>query len=429
MNIFITGGNGYVAREIIIDLLAEGHTVTACVRNTATCVLAAEKLRYVVLDFQNSTSASDWTSHVAHQDIVINCVGVFQTRTPKEMWDIHCNAPKALFDACVSAGVKKIIQISALGIDQSDVDYARSKLAAENHLHSLSIDSVIIRPSFVYGASSYGGSSLFRGLASLPFFIFLPGSGEQLLQPIHVHDLTKIVCQSLLLNGKHLLCAVGSEKLSLRSILNKLRAWLGFGKAKNIAMPFSLIRLTAKFGDFFRNSPLSSTGVKLMVLDNVVPDEAFETLTKTVGFTPRGFSDGLNRMVSGVQDRWHARLFFLRPALRLSLAFLWVATGIVSVIFATTFAYPILNAAHIPPVWQDFLCYSASLIDCALGLALLCNYRVKLTAAVQLLFMLIFTGIITVMMPAYWLHPFGPVTKNIPLLIATLIMMAIESDR
>lgn len=429
MNILIMGGNGFIAREIMIDLLSQGHTVTACVRNRSMGDWETERLRYVVLDFQNHTNAADWAPYLVDQDIVINCVGVFQTRTQKEMWDIHCHAPTALFDACVSAKITKIIHLSALGIDHSTVDYAQSKLAAESHLQQLAIASVIIRPSFVYGSSSYGGSSLFRGLASLPFFIFLPGNGEQLLQPVHLHDLVKIVRHALSLQGKQILCAVGSEKLSLRTILNKLRFWLGFGSAKNIKIPFGWIKIAAKCGDFLRNAPLSSTGVKLMVLDNVVSDDAFETLTKTVGFAPRGFSDGLRGMVSGVQDRWHARLFFLRPLMRLSLGFLWIATGVVSAVFAKTFSYPLLTAAHISPIWHSFLCYSASLMDCALGLALICNYRVKLIGSVQLLFMLIFTAIITVTMPVCWLYPFGPVTKNIPLFIATLIMMAIESDR
>lgn len=37
-----------------------------------------------------------------------------------------------------------------------------------------------------------------------------------------------------------------------------------------------------------------------------------------------------------------------------------------------------------------------------------------------------FMGILTFSMPELWLHPFGPLTKNIPLIGATLVMMALE---
>ena len=101
------------------------------------------------------------------------------------MWNIHYEAPKAIFEACVEQGIKKIIQISALGIDKVDVPYAKSKLAIDNYLQTLDIDSTIVRPGLVYGKGAYGGSSLFRGLAGLPFILPMPGRAEQLQQPIH----------------------------------------------------------------------------------------------------------------------------------------------------------------------------------------------------------------------------------------------------
>jgi hypothetical protein len=34
--------------------------------------------------------------------------------------------------------------------------------------------------------------------------------------------------------------------------------------------------------------------------------------------------------------------------------------------------------------------------------------------------------LLTAFLPALWLHPFGPVLKNIPLAVATVVMMALE---
>ena len=228
MHILMTGGNGFVAREIIIALTEAGHTMIVCVRQLSTVLQKNKDIHYIETDFARDVDQTLWMQRLHNIDVVINCVGVFHTTCEKEMWNIHFHTPRALFDAAVVVGVKKIIHLSALGIDQTTVVYAASKLMAEQYLQNLSIDSVIIRPSFIYAHSSYGGSSLFRGLAGLPFFTFLPGGGKKLLQPIHLHDLVTIVKKSLYLQGKKLLCAVGSEKISFKMMITHLRVWLGF---------------------------------------------------------------------------------------------------------------------------------------------------------------------------------------------------------
>ena len=47
---------------------------------------------------------------------------------------------KSLFDACIENKVKKVIHIFALGVKESDTEYAKTKLAADNYLQHLNID-------------------------------------------------------------------------------------------------------------------------------------------------------------------------------------------------------------------------------------------------------------------------------------------------
>jgi nucleoside-diphosphate-sugar epimerase len=329
MRILITGANGFIAREIIARLATGGHDIIACVHNK---LLENIPCAYVFkADFITAVTPEYWLPHLKDIDAVINCVGVFQTTKVKTMWNIHYEAPKALFEACIKQGIKKIIQISALGIDKVDAPYAASKLAIEKYLQTLEIDSAIIRPGFVYGKGSYGGSSLFRGLAGLPFILPTPGPAKQLQQPIHVDDLTLIVEKALDLPGKQILYAVGNEKLSIKNVLIKLRAWLGFRKAWLIAVPDRFIRLGAKIGNWIPNSPISETGIKMMAIDNIADDVEIKNLENIICIKPRSFSSGLNGMVSSVQDRWHARLYFLRPLLRISVAFIWIFSGVMGV--------------------------------------------------------------------------------------------------
>lgn len=427
MNILILGANGYIAREVITQLHHQHHIV-ACIRSDDTLLTALGVTEFIHADFLNDTDAKTWLPRLDNIDIVINCVGVFQAAY-RTMWQIHVDTPKALYDACQQANVKKIIHISALGIDKIDVPYATSKLAIETYLQQAEIDHTIIRPSFVYGEGAYGGSALFRGLASMPVILPLPGRADHLLQPIHVKDLAQIVCESISTPGKHLLCAVGKEKIDLKSLLIKLRGWLGFKKALNIRMPIIGLKIAGFFGNYIYNSPLSATGVKMMQLDNVATDEQQQTLYDNISFEPRGFSEGLESMVSSVENRWHARLYFLRPLLRLCIAFIWIFSGVISFVSAQSQGFLLLQATGIDPGWQATLLYGGASIDILLGLTTLFNYRLRMTGLWQTIFILTYTIIASVYFPTIWLSPLTPIAKNIPLLAATWIMMALEKSR
>ena len=370
-----------------------------------------------------------WFPLLQGVDVVINCAGVFQTVTAKAMWQIHYDGPKLLIEASMQTGVKHFIQLSALGIDLCDVGYATSKRALEDYLDTQNISSTVLRPSFVFGTGCYGGSALFRGLAGLPGILPLPGHGAQLLQPIHINDLAQVVLDVLPLTGKRQLGVAGAEKLSLRTLLNQLRAWLGFRHALNLSIPFILLRMTAMIGNFIPNSPLSSTGVEMMQIDNVLTPSQEKTLAATLSFQPRGFTQCLDTMTSHVQDRWQARLYFLRPCLRLSIAFIWLFSGIISLIGARNHAYPLLQQAGFTPLWQSLTLYGGAGIDILLGGATLFNFRLSWTGTLQCLLMVGYTAILSFILPDLWLDPFASLAKNLPLLAATGVMLAIQDPR
>lgn len=427
MRILITGANGFIAREIIARLAMSGHDIVLCVHNKLLENIPHSHSFKV--DFTQATTPEYWLPHLKDIDAVINCVGVFQTVKEKTMWNIHYAAPKALFEASAILKIKKIIQISALGVDKVKIPYATSKLAIDEYLQSLDIASTILRPSLVYGKGSYGGTSLLRGLAGFPLILPIPGQGKSLQQPIHIDDLTLIVERSLTLPGKQLFCAVGTEKISLKNVLIKLRNWLGFKRAFTMPVPEIMIKLGAKIGNIMPNSPLSETGVKMMSVDLVANDVQENFLHDNVHFKPKGFSEGLNSMVSSVQDRWHARLYFLRPLLRLSIAFIWIFSGIISMFPGLPISFDLIAHTNIPSMFQSLIVYSLSGIDILLGLATLLNYRLIITGSLQCFFILLYTIVISFLLPEYWLHPFAPIAKNIPIFVSILIMMAIESER
>ncbi|MBU2971991.1 DoxX-like family protein [Pseudoalteromonas sp. C2R02] len=100
-----------------------------------------------------------------------------------------------------------------------------------------------------------------------------------------------------------------------------------------------------------------------------------------------------------------------------SLAFVWIFTGLTSTYFAPEIGYDILASANITGAMADFSVYAGGVLDIVLGLWLLSSVKIKLCCTVQVATIALYTIILTVIDASFWLHPFGPITKNIPILV------------
>lgn len=128
--------------------------------------------------------------------------------------------------------------------------------------------------------------------------------------------------------------------------------------------------------------------------------------------------------MQGLTDRALSRL------LRLTLAFLWIWTGIVSLgLYPITDSLTLVAPLGLPETLSRALILGGGGLDLLLGGLLLARWRVVWVGMAQLGLMATYTLLISVFMPDLWLHPLGAVSKNIPLAAATLALMALEAPR
>ncbi len=78
-------------------------------------------LNTVVCDFARDIQPEDWLPRLADIDVVVNCAGILREVKGQTFDAVHRAAPCALFDACVQAGVKRVVQVSALGHPEDGV--------------------------------------------------------------------------------------------------------------------------------------------------------------------------------------------------------------------------------------------------------------------------------------------------------------------
>ncbi len=227
MKVLLTGADGFIGRRVNMALRAAGHEVVPASRAHG-------------VDFNRMREPSTWRPRLEGVEAAINAVGIIAESRGQRFAALHLEAPAALFRACVEGGVRRVIQISALGADaRAFTAYQRSKLAADEVLRSLPLEWFVLRPSLVYGP---GGRSaaLFERLASLPV-VPLVGGGAQRIQPVHIDDVAAAVLACLTASPPgRTIDVVGPEAMTFAEWLRRLRARRGVRPARALRVPLGL---------------------------------------------------------------------------------------------------------------------------------------------------------------------------------------------
>lgn len=237
MKVLLMGGTGFVGSHIASALRTAGHELVIVSRSHG-------------IDVNRLLSPADWHLLLTGVDVAINSVGIIAETHGQTFTNLHTRAPVALFEACVTAGVTRVIQISALGADeQAFVPYQQSKKVADDALRSLPVDWFVLRPSLIFGE---GGKStaLFRRLASLPV-IPLIGDGRQKVQPVHIDDLVATVMQCMLAGETGMtIDVVGPMAMDFSEWLQRLREQAGRARARTMSVPLGLMNMVASVASY-----------------------------------------------------------------------------------------------------------------------------------------------------------------------------------
>lgn len=426
MRILLLGAGGFIGRHILAELIAQGHEVTAVVRRAAGLDRAFPDAAIEERDLARATRTSDWEPLVRSTDVIVNAAGVLRGRTMKAM---HVDMPRALHAAAAAARVGRVVLISAISArDDVATDYARSKLQGERVLRESGVEWTILRPSLVYGDGSFGGTSLLRGMAGLPWRVPLPGMGGFDFTPIHARDLARavrVVCEDSRFAGRTLE-PVGPETLSLRSLLERYRAWLGFGAVRFVSVPMPVMRLFGRLGDVSGSGPIATNSLAQLVAGNAGDSQAF---AQAIGFRPRSLGEALRDRPAQVQDRWHARLFFLAPFVKAVLVLLWLASALLGLAYGAAPTGELIEAVGAPQGWADPLRIGSSLLDLGIAALVLLDRKARAATLVQLAMISGYTLVIGIGLPGLWTDPLGPLLKNLPILALVLVHGAIGNNR
>ncbi len=428
MRVLVTGATGLIGAQVCARLVGEGHEIVGAGRgrNPVESVLFSD---WISLDF-GAASKQDWLPHLSGVDAVVNCVGVLQDNPRDDTRVAHIDGPGALFAACQEAGARRIIHFSAIGVDRHQASaFSTTKLAGDETLMSLPLDWVILRPSVVLGASAFGASALFRGLAALPWLPVMSDTGP--LQVVDIDDLTKTVSFFLRPDAPSQVAieVAGPERLSMTDVIASYRRWLGWKPARVIMLPGWASRLSYRLGDFVSRlgwrPPVRSTAMR-EIAHGAVGDPA--PWTKLTGIEPSSLVQSLARRPAGVQERWFAKLYFLKPVLLVILVAFWMLTGVISLTTGFHIGVDLMVRAGTGVLAAPGV-IAGAIADILIGFAIAWRPTalLGLWAAIGLSCFYVVAG--TILLPELWNEPLGPLLKIWPILAAHAVALAVLKER
>lgn len=152
----VTGGTGFVGREVVAQLLEHGFTVQALVRNEAFVRKLREvKEKYpsnLKFFFGSATASFDIEQALDGCSALIHLVGVRRKETKETglgYVEVDLGSAIAAAEAMKANNIQRILFLSAGAIGNSE--YVRTKLKAEYAIRDAGLDWTIFRPAFIVG--------------------------------------------------------------------------------------------------------------------------------------------------------------------------------------------------------------------------------------------------------------------------------------
>lgn len=296
----VFGGSGFIGRYVVQRLAAAGHVVRVAGRDTerAKDLMVAGRVGQVVPLYVSLGNAATVQRAVEGADLVVNLVGILAEKRAGDFQRVQAEGPGQVAVAAASAGVHRMVQVSAIGADPSSPSlYGRTKAAGEQAVRAAMPGAVVLRPSLVFGAEDKFFNRFGAMAMALPVMPVICGGSR--FQPVYVGDVADAVVAGLThedaagrtfeLGGPR----VYTFRELLAYILHETRRHRPLWE-----VPMGIARVQALLGEYAPGKPFTRDQLALLARDNVA-DPALPGL-EALGITPTP----VELIVPGYLDRF-----------------------------------------------------------------------------------------------------------------------------
>jgi uncharacterized protein YbjT (DUF2867 family) len=312
LSIVVLGGTGFLGTRLVARLIKNGHRVTVLSRDRELHkhLLVLPGLTLENCDIYQEPQLSE---RFRGNDVVVNLVGILNERGfgGGGFRRAHTELTRTVLQAARSAGVTRLLQVSALGAaTDAPSYYLRSKGEAEKLIHEQhsALDWTIFKPSVMFGP---GDSFLnrFAGLLGAIPLAFPLARPDARLQPVLVDDVVDALLRCL--HGgacsKRTYELGGPQVYSLREIV-ELVAKLTGRRRRIVGLPNFAAWMQGFFMNFVPGRPFSTDNYRSLTVDSVYNEDGLAKL----GIRPKSMVASARQFLGSLED--NARLSQSRAA-------------------------------------------------------------------------------------------------------------------
>jgi len=284
MKIALTGGSGFLGRELYKQLKAEGHECVLLLRETSVPPDNAPCRR---VDFKEGHAFKEALEGC---EVLLHAVGV--TNGSNEVLEEVNKILTTLLMTSLPDSIKRVVYISSAAAHMRKGPYGMAKLRAEEEVKTCGREWVLLRPTMIYGPGDNKNLAMMVDWVTKRFFVPVLGGGKFKVQPVHVEDAAQAcvaACTKEVSGSTFNVC--GPEQISLKTMLEELKQ-----RSKSscifISVPLKPVQIFLSFWAWL----FPTTSLPVKQVKELDKHEAFEytETSQRLNYHPRRFQDGLD---------------------------------------------------------------------------------------------------------------------------------------
>lgn len=273
--VVVFGGTGFVGEHLVRALVAAGYRVVVPTR-AGPDARVRNHVTYPVGDVYDRTFVANV---IADAHAVVNLVGILNEDGDdgRGFQRVFVELADGIIAAMQDAGVRRLLQMSALHAGDGTSHYLQARGRAERHVRASGLDWTLFQPSVIAGP----GDGLFNRFdALLRITPALPvGRADARFQPVWVDDVARAFVAALQDDASigQSYPLVGPRVLTLRDIIEHTARARGRRRAV-IGLPPALGALQAGIGEHLPGKPISRDNWRSLQLDSTSDDDGLARL-------------------------------------------------------------------------------------------------------------------------------------------------------
>lgn len=292
MKVFVTGGTGFVGREVLRQLVAAGHAVRVLVRPGSEAKLLVDDA--VEIHHGDATEPATLDGALLGCDAVIHLIGIIREFPSRGITfeRLHVEATANLLAAARGQGVKRWLHMSANGAGPAGTTvYHRTKGQAEELVRGSGLDWTIFRPSLIFGPGGEFVTMLADLIRKLPVVPVL-GDGKYRLQPVAAAQVAESFVRALAMpetvgQTYHL---GGGASYSYDEILDLTGRAIGRGQVAKAHQPLFMVKPMIRLLEHADHFPITSDQLEMLLAGNVCDNSAWAA---AFGLRPLTYAEGI----------------------------------------------------------------------------------------------------------------------------------------